>query len=419
MGDKHEHGISNNIIWNSIGNICYWGCNWLMSIAVVRISGYDMAGILSIAMSVSSAIYCISAYGVYNYQVSDLKCRFSIDAYMTTRKITAMIGLVVCALTCFFQRYEIYEALCVMGYMLYKTVECYINVIQAEEQKYMRMDLVGKSYILRGIGSLFIFCLSLYLIRNLFITIILIFAFSASIYMLYDKRSLVTLQGKKIHNDYSQVRLLLIECLPMALYWLFNTLTPTIPKLVIETYLGTEALGYYASISSPLLVITMASNFIFTPLVSIIAKHYAENRYVKFRNLVLCMVSMLILAGLITYCISYKIAMPIYVLLYGESIINYVEISQNLIIALFLSSIISILNIVFTVMRKLWLQVLLNGLTVILCYLNCNFWIPQNGLQGANDALIFAYCCQIILMFFLLIVLYRKWKKNGVTNGKL
>ena len=118
MHGTKELGVKENVIWNAIGNIVYWGCSWLTTILVVRLSGYSDAGVLALAMSICSSVYCISAYGVYNFQVSDIKEEYSSDSYMSTRIITAILGLLVCVCLCFARRYSLYQTGCILIYML-------------------------------------------------------------------------------------------------------------------------------------------------------------------------------------------------------------------------------------------------------------------------------------------------------------
>ena len=46
---------------------------WLISVLVVRLSGVETAGILTLAMSVNNVFYSIAMQGIRNYQVSDMK----------------------------------------------------------------------------------------------------------------------------------------------------------------------------------------------------------------------------------------------------------------------------------------------------------------------------------------------------------
>ena len=63
--------MKQSILWNSWGSMFYLGCQWLLTILVVRISGVDNAGLLSLAMSVSNIWYSLAVYGMRNFQVSD------------------------------------------------------------------------------------------------------------------------------------------------------------------------------------------------------------------------------------------------------------------------------------------------------------------------------------------------------------
>lgn len=419
MYDSKALGIKENVIWNGIGNIVYWGCSWLTTILIVRLSGYDDAGILALAMSICSTIYCISAYGVYNFQVSDIKGEYSSDSYMSTRIITALLGFVLCILVCFIQKYSVYQTGCILMYMLYKTVECFVNVIQAEEQKRDRMDLVAKSYIIRGIGGLICYVLGLHYTKNLFLTLCCMSIYSCIVYWIYDLGMIHGILGRKyILKKDSNNKRLLVACFPMALYWLFNTLTPTIPKLCIEGMMGAESLGYYASISSPLLVITMAANFILTPLISPLSVFFAMKKYRKFRNSIIRISIGIVICGGACYIIGRVAAAFFLEILYGKEILNYMSVAYNIILVILLSTIISFLNILFTIFRKLGVLVIINGGASVMALILCTIFIRKYGMQGANYALFVVYLLQILCMTFIFAKLCRGWNKQIMEERK-
>ena len=65
------------MLYNSVGFIVYLFCQWLITIVVVRLSNYEDAGILSLAMSINNILYAISTFGLRNYQVSDIENKYS------------------------------------------------------------------------------------------------------------------------------------------------------------------------------------------------------------------------------------------------------------------------------------------------------------------------------------------------------
>ena len=70
-----ETGLSlkSNMIWNSIGSLTYFGCQWLITILVVRMSdSFEAAGTLSLAMSIANIFTPFALFRMRAYQVSDL-----------------------------------------------------------------------------------------------------------------------------------------------------------------------------------------------------------------------------------------------------------------------------------------------------------------------------------------------------------
>ena len=81
--------IKKNMLWNSIGSLCNLGCQWLISVLIVRLStGYDAAGIYSLGISTYNIFGSIAQYRMYTYQVSDVKNENTTGEYLTFRLIT-------------------------------------------------------------------------------------------------------------------------------------------------------------------------------------------------------------------------------------------------------------------------------------------------------------------------------------------
>ena len=68
--------VKNNILWSSAGSFIYMLTQWLLSVFIVRISGFDDAGTYSLAMSIANVFYGIAIYGMRNYQVSDISGKY-------------------------------------------------------------------------------------------------------------------------------------------------------------------------------------------------------------------------------------------------------------------------------------------------------------------------------------------------------
>lgn len=62
-----------NIFYNSFGTMFYYGCQWLTTILIVRLSGYQDAGNYSLAMTFTAAFAIFALFNTRQYQVSDVR----------------------------------------------------------------------------------------------------------------------------------------------------------------------------------------------------------------------------------------------------------------------------------------------------------------------------------------------------------
>ncbi|MDE6914896.1 MAG: hypothetical protein K2P35_14575, partial [Lachnospiraceae bacterium] len=149
----NNKSVISNILWNTAGNIIYLGCQWLLSVVVVRISGsYADAGILTLAISVTNIFTTLALFNVRNYQVSDISEKYTQSDYISHRILTCIAAVALCVTFADVSGYSLGAALSIIAYMLMRTVEALADVFHGILQKQWRLDVVGKSCIFRGIA---------------------------------------------------------------------------------------------------------------------------------------------------------------------------------------------------------------------------------------------------------------------------
>ena len=85
------------MLWNSIGSMTYLGCQWLVTIFVVRLSsGYDAAGLLSLAMAVVGIFGTFANYKMGTYQISDIKHEHTLGEYLGFRCFMLAVAFLCC-----------------------------------------------------------------------------------------------------------------------------------------------------------------------------------------------------------------------------------------------------------------------------------------------------------------------------------
>ena len=97
---KGMHSLGSNMRWNSIGTLFYFGCQWLLTVLIVHFNGgYYNAGVLSLAISITTPLYCIACLNLRTFQVSELEGKFSEGDFIANRILMSIIAL--CVGTCF------------------------------------------------------------------------------------------------------------------------------------------------------------------------------------------------------------------------------------------------------------------------------------------------------------------------------
>ena len=179
--------VGQNTLFNSVGSLYYLGCQWLLTVLVVRLGSYESAGILSLCMSITNLFYTLASFGIRDFQVSDYNGKYSPAQYVSTRLLTCTVSAGLCCAVVGLNRgYTGYEAACIIVYMLYRVAEALVDTFQAMEQKAERMDYNFISFVLRGTLLLVGFSAVLYLTKNLLLAIASIAVTSFAVVLLFD-----------------------------------------------------------------------------------------------------------------------------------------------------------------------------------------------------------------------------------------
>lgn len=315
--------LKKNIIWNSSGSFVYLFFQWLITYLVVIILGFENAGIFSLAISISSIAFAFAIYGVRGYQVSDVTKKYSDKSYIAARIATSLLAIGGCLIYLTIYKYSLYTTLCIVVYLIFKISEAYVDVYHGIIQRGMRMDFIGKSFILRGVICNFLFIGCMILTKNLLLSTSVLAISSFGLIFLYDRNKVKIFYKKTDDTSKREIVNLLIECLPLAIYTFLSILVMSMPRISLENMKGSEILGIYASIAIPAAIIQVISGYIFSPMLTVFAEHVDQKNFKLFHKLLFKT-----LAYILTFSIIVIIGGAIFgkfglILLFGEKISNY------------------------------------------------------------------------------------------------
>ena len=417
MDQLNSKTVSKNIMWNTIGSLFYLVCQWLLSVVVVLFSGYSDAGVLSVATSVAAIFAIVAFFNVRQFQASDSTDEFSSGDYVLHRLITCGVTFLACAIFVLISSYDLYTSISILGYMLVKEVEAFADVLHGDAQKKWRLDIAGKSFIIRGVLLIGSFSLVLYFSGNLPLALSISGVSVLIPLIFYDKIAVSRLTKIEIKPSKKNLLALTKICLPMVGYGMcINSVMP-LARCVIEVYHGEEVLGYYASVSTVAILVQALMNLISTPLIGVFDNAYRKN---DKRAMVMLLVKLTLLLVLIVAvafaCIAFlgEWAMS---LVFGEEIIPYVYLLYPTVIASCLIALVWILGMILVIMR-MSVSLLGGALAgIVLCGVLAFTTIPSMCYDGANLTMI-ASLALMVIVYLVRFLIYLFSKKSNFVEGK-
>ena len=373
-----------NIIWNASGSLIYLGCQWLLTVLVVRLSGdYSYAGLLALAMSIGNIFTSIAQYRMRAFQVSDVRHEYSAGQYLAFRFVTIASALtfsmVYATLTC---RWP--EVLCVFLYLLYKSVELVIDVLHGVDQQNDRMDFVGVSLAMRGVISVLSFSISLGLGFSLEVAVLSMMVLTIPVGLFYDYPRSSAFESLHPSICLKDVRGLLAQGFLPAISLLACSAVMTIPRQYLSILMGSEALGIYASVASPVAIVQAGASYIYSPLLGSFALAYSRGERRGFTQLFYRVLVALFASALLISAAFMLVGPEILALLYGQEIKSYSYLIVPMVVCSILTVLLWFLNDLLVAMRRIIKCFIGNAMAIVVAVPSTFVLVGMFGMNGVS-----------------------------------
>lgn len=412
MENRKTKSVQQNMIYNTVGSLVYYFCQWVMTVLIVRMSGFEDAGILSLAMSVTAAPAIVGLFNIRSYQVSDLKGQYSDAVYVRSRVYTNLLSFVVCLFVVIVNGYPLKKAAVILMFMCFKMAEGAADVYYGIDQKKERLDYAGISLTIRGLGSLALFCGIFMLTENLFLCVLAMSVFSFAVVLIYDRRVAGRLMEEGETAAFSQIKSLLVTCLPLAVVAFLNNLSLTIPKIYLEKYYGEEIFGIYSSVSSPTIVVQLAATTLFAPLVPILTKQFNENHKKEFQKILVQFFGLILAGTVLGMVLSKLFADWVLKILYGAEIGPYTKLFIPVFFIAVLIAVNASLFSVCTLIREIKSQYVVGIAGILSAFILSITVVKELSLNGTILAFVGTLVIQIVIQIFLIVRKVRKINGN-------
>ena len=409
--------VGQNTLFNSAGSLYYLACQWLITVLVVRLSGYEDAGTLSLCMSITNMFYTLASFGMRDFQVSDYTGKYSPGQYVTTRLLTCTAAAVLCCGFVGLNRgYTGYEAACIILYMLFRVAEALVDTFQAMEQQAERMDYNFISFLLRGTFLLGGFSLILWLTQNLLLAILCITLTSFAVVLLFDFPVGRRLTGFRLTFSFQVSRQLLWECMPLMCNSFLTTAVISVPRSILEGIWGSYIMGIYASIATPATIVQSGAIWLYTPVITVFTRHYARRDARAYYTLYHKIWALLAAAFAVVFVVAGLLGRWGLGLLFDEAVVEYAGLLLPVLGTTALIACAYFLGALITITRKLKVILIGNAVAAVLAAALSLPLIRSFGMNGVNYVIYISMGANVLILFIALTCILRRHFQTGAEQ---
>lgn len=292
--------LKENMLWNSIGSFVYLVCTWLTTVLVVRLStSYSDSGSLAVAMAVGNITSTIVFFKTRPVQVGCKETECSAADFIGFKIICSTVALFFSLIYTAFT-VDITNYSTTFFYILFKIIETFIDVYHGIFQQNDRLDIAGKSQMIRGVLVVASFSIGLSIFRNLLCSIILMALTTLLVAIFYDRRMASKFTQAHAKYDIDKIKQIARTCFPGFVSCLLISIVVSQTRQTYAIRYGNELLGVYAAVATPTVVIQAIANYLYAPLykpISDALRAHDKGWISQLLNKVIAIIFLLLLAG--------------------------------------------------------------------------------------------------------------------------
>ena len=320
-------------LYNTVGNLVYLLSLWLISVLTVRLSGFEAAGVFSLAMSIGNIFYFIAVYGMRSFQASDSVYQYAPRDYILLRGITTAASLVLLLGYLALAGYSVYVSLAIFIYSVYRFFEAYSDVFFGELQRVGHLEVCGVSMSCKGVLSVLAFALVFGKTQNLNWALLAMSAVACAALFLYDIRGYKKYRNRAVDQPAHPPMELLKAGFPMLLTTLFPIIVTAVPRLALERCWGEAVLGAYSSVSAPTVLITSIVPNVLAAFMTLFGLCYHRGEYQRLLKMLGIVLLCTAAFGLAACAVAFFLGDPVMSLIFGEAIRPHLYLLIPLILA--------------------------------------------------------------------------------------
>ena len=371
------------IIWNTLGSFVESLLSAVLLMFCTRLNGTEIAGMFSISFATATILNAIGDFGIRIYQVTDTNRKYKFGDYLLARVFVVITMVIIGILFVNISGYTAEKLWICIALIMFKVIDNLSETYQGEFQLRNRLDLGGKSMVIRVSSSLIVFFITDVITKNVIFSCITFVLTNLTLFLLWDVRILSKFQKLEIKYDKNNIKEILLDCLPLAISTGLSLYIINATKYAIDNFGDYTMQTYFNVIYMPTFVINLVSAFVIKPFLKPFGDLWNSKEYLKFIKSISLII--LILAGA-TICIDIACALlgvPVLSFIYGIDLSPYKIEMLLLVISGFFYASATVMLYALSTIRKQKLTTIAYIITSVIALIASNICVNKWQMKGA------------------------------------
>ena len=399
-------------IFYAIGLLANSFISLFLLIIANRVNGVDIAGVFSYSFSLCCLFYVSAVFFNRTYQLANYNNDKSFNDFLMFRLSTILISIIIFFLFCLFNQFKMSKVELILSLIAYKSVEAISDCFYAKIQENNKLYIVGISYFIKAILSIFSFFIVDCLTKNIVIASISVFIVNFAVFILLD---LGTLDLKELKIKFSlkfQYKKIFKESFVIFIFSFLIIYMAGIQKYIMPYYVNDSIQNIFGIIVMPATMLSVVGNYIVMPYMNNLIALYRNSQMKKFVQLNNKLILYLGIFGFFALLISLIIGVPLLNLIYNIDIYKY---RIDLLIIIFSSILAAIMTIVsnfLTITKENNKQLISYGIAAVVGTIISAYLISSNGIRGASISFLCTYVISFLIHIHIYILSIKKLYKE-------
>lgn len=375
-------------VWTISSGIVYALQSLIFLAVITNLLGEATAGVYSVGAMIAQQMMTVGKYSVRNYQVSDVREKYSFQDYFAFRIVTCLLALFIMSGWIFFGGYTGERAVIIVGFTVYKLAECFSDLFEGLYQQKGRFDISGKSQFVKDFLMIIAFVGAVFITRNVAASSVILAAVSVLLLVAVDFPLAAHFSKLGVHFELRKIWGLTLACFAIFVSSFIYVYINNAPKYAIAGLPMPDAerdafQGVFSSLFMPVFMVDLLASFTMRIWITRMALFHDKGDRRGFKRIVLKQVAVISAITAASMLFMFFFGGFALSLIYGINLYGYEAENVILMLAGGMVSIYTLFENVIIIYRNQQLSIVISIVSVAAAALVVPICTRNGGILGA------------------------------------